>query len=66
MHSIQIDMDDMTGSIRTMSAVIGDMEDSTARMNQASGAMTGSMGRISVDMERMTRPESLVPMMPFR
>jgi|GEM_PF-187013 len=66
MHSIHLDMDDMTFRIRGMAVDMRGMDESTARMTRASGTMTSTIGRISVDMERMTRPESLMPMTPFR
>lgn len=66
MHSIHLDMDDMSFRIRGMAVDIRAMDASTARMTQATGEMTRTAGRISVDMDRMTRPESLIPMTPFR
>jgi hypothetical protein len=37
-----------------------------AQMNMSMAAMTGTMGRMSVDINKFTRPESLMPMSPFR
>jgi len=66
MRSMNRNIDDLTASIRRMSGDMAGMDDATARMNQSVFAVNEAMGRMSVDMNRMTRPESLAPMSPFR
>ena len=66
MRSMNRNIDDLTVSIRRMSGDMAGMDDATAQMNRSVFAVNEAMGRMSVDMNRMTRPESLAPMSPFR
>ncbi len=54
----------MTGSIDTMNQSMATMNQSMYMMNQAIGRMDANMARMAVDINKFTRPESI--MTPFR
>ena len=54
----------MTVSIDTMNQSMATMNQSMYMMNQAIGRMDGNMARVAVDINKRTRPETI--MTPFQ
>lgn len=64
MHNLNVNIAGMTGNIGQMSQAMLNMNASMGAMNQSIGRMDANMARMAVDINKFTRPESI--MMPFR
>lgn len=66
LHTMNNDVDNITSNVGSMLLNVGDMDRSTDWINRYVGTMNQTAHVMSIDVNRMTRTETLMPMTPFR
>lgn len=66
LRTMNSDVDNITTNVGSMLVNVGDMDRSTDWINRYVGTMNQTAHVMSIDVNRMTRTETLIPMMPFR